>query len=91
MDEVKAGVRYAFQSTANWCVCVSGTGHAAMEASLVNVLEAGDKALFAVNGIWANRAANMAHRMGRYYLISISTVPTGLRILTQGLKILTFF
>lgn len=27
MDEVKAGIQYAFQTTNQWTVCVSGTGN----------------------------------------------------------------
>ncbi|CAG2222273.1 AGXT [Mytilus edulis] len=39
MDEVKEGTRYLFQTRNNWTVCVSGTGHAAMEAAVCAIAE----------------------------------------------------
>ncbi|KAM8804804.1 alanine--glyoxylate aminotransferase [Eudromia elegans] len=64
MDEVKAGIQYAFQTRNTLSLAVSGTGHCAMEAALINVAERGDIVLVAVNGIWGERAADMAARLG---------------------------
>ncbi|KAM6258397.1 alanine--glyoxylate aminotransferase isoform 2-T3 [Porphyrio hochstetteri] len=64
MDEIKAGVQYAFQTQNRLTLAISGTGHCAMEAALLNTLERGDTALVAVNGIWGQRAADMARRLG---------------------------
>ncbi|XP_071146816.1 alanine--glyoxylate aminotransferase-like [Mytilus edulis] len=64
MDEVKEGTRYLFQTRNNWTVCVSGTGHAAMEAAVCNLLEPGETTLSCVNGLWGERYADMARRNG---------------------------
>lgn len=64
MDEVKEGIQYAFQTKNEWTFAISGTGHAAMEASVANLLEAGDVALVCQNGIWGQRLADMVERNG---------------------------
>lgn len=65
MDEVKEGLRYIFQTKAEVVCCVSGTGHAGMETTMCNLLEPGDRILIAQNGIWGERAADMARRHGK--------------------------
>ncbi|NXP83168.1 SPYA protein, partial [Ramphastos sulfuratus] len=65
MDEIKAGIQYAFQTRNRLTLAISGTGHCAMEAALLNLLEHGDAALVAINGIWGQRAADIARRLGR--------------------------
>lgn len=65
MDEVKEGLRYIFQTKAEVVCCVSGTGHAGMETTMCNLLEPGDVILIAQNGIWGERAADMARRHGK--------------------------
>ncbi|XP_045111759.1 alanine--glyoxylate aminotransferase-like isoform X2 [Portunus trituberculatus] len=62
MDEVKEGLRYLFQTRSDVVCCVSGTGHAGMEATMCNLLEPKDIILIAENGIWGERAADMASR-----------------------------
>ncbi|KAK7070695.1 hypothetical protein SK128_028574 [Halocaridina rubra] len=62
MDDVKEGLRYVFQTNARVVCCVSGTGHAGMETTMTNLLEPGDVILVAQNGIWGERAADMARR-----------------------------
>lgn len=62
MDEVVAGIKYAFQTDNKWTVCVSGTGHAAMETSVCNMLEPGETVLVGVNGLWGERFSDMADR-----------------------------
>ncbi|XP_014679185.1 PREDICTED: serine--pyruvate aminotransferase-like [Priapulus caudatus] len=64
MDDVKAGARYAFQTANAVTLAVSGTGHAAMEAAICNIVEPGDVVLIAKNGHWGARAADMAARHG---------------------------
>ncbi|XP_055920417.1 alanine--glyoxylate aminotransferase [Eupeodes corollae] len=64
MDEIKEGIKYAFQTKNDATMCVSGSGHGAMEAALCNLLEEGDIALFGVTGFWGHRAADMAKRYG---------------------------
>lgn len=64
MDEIKAGIKYAFQTTNNLTMAISGSGHAAMEAALVNVVEPGDVVLIGIHGVWGERAADIAERIG---------------------------
>lgn len=64
MDEIKAGIQYAFQTRNRLTLAISGSGHTAMEAALLNLLEQGDTVLVAVNGIWGQRAADIARRLG---------------------------
>lgn len=64
MDEIKAGLQYAFQTTNPATMCISCSGHGGMEAALSNLLEPGDVALIGVTGIWGQRAADMAARHG---------------------------
>ncbi|XP_034657607.1 LOW QUALITY PROTEIN: serine--pyruvate aminotransferase, mitochondrial-like [Drosophila subobscura] len=45
-------------------MCISGAGHAGMEASLCNLIEDGDVVLLGVTGVWGHRAADMARRYG---------------------------
>ncbi|NXU44786.1 SPYA protein, partial [Drymodes brunneopygia] len=64
MDEIKAGIQYAFQTQNRLSLAISGSGHCAMEAALFNLLESGDTVLVAINGIWGQRAADIARRLG---------------------------
>uniref|UniRef100_A0A8C5X188 Alanine--glyoxylate aminotransferase n=1 Tax=Malurus cyaneus samueli TaxID=2593467 RepID=A0A8C5X188_9PASS len=64
MDEIKAGIQYAFQTQNPLTLALSGSGHCAMEAALLNLLEHGDTVLVAINGIWGQRAADIARRLG---------------------------
>ncbi|XP_072896799.1 alanine--glyoxylate and serine--pyruvate aminotransferase a [Hemitrygon akajei] len=64
MDEIKAGIQYAFQTTNNLTLAISGSGHAAMEAALANVVEPGEVVLIAIHGVWGERAADIAERIG---------------------------
>lgn len=63
MDEIKLGLQYLFQTSSPYCALLSGTGHAGMECVLANLLEAGEKVVVASNGIWGDRAADMAERL----------------------------
>lgn len=64
MDDIRSGVQYMFQTRNPMTLAVSGTGHTAMECAIFNAVEAGDSVLTAVNGIWGERAADMAERAG---------------------------
>lgn len=64
MDDIKEGIQYIFQTENKATMCVSGSGHAGMEAAMVNLLQDGDVALFGTTGFWGNRAADMAQRCG---------------------------
>jgi len=64
MDECKEGIRYAFQTNNAFTLAISSTGHAGMEAVMTNILERGEVVLIAENGIWGQRASDMANRQG---------------------------
>lgn len=64
MSDIKSGVQYLFQTHNRMTLAVSGTGHAAMECAIFNAVERGEGVLTAVNGIWGERAADMAERIG---------------------------
>lgn len=64
MDEVNEGLRRAFGTNNPMTFPVSGTGSAGMEAALANLLEPGDTAIVGVNGVFGQRLAEMARRMG---------------------------
>lgn len=63
MDDVKQGLQYAFQTTYEWTLAVSGTGHAAMECCLFNLVEAGETVLVLNNGVWGTRVAALLNRI----------------------------
>lgn len=69
MDEIKSGIQYAFQTKNRMTLAVSGPGHAAMECAIFNSVEPGESVLIAVNGIWGERAAEIAKRIGLELLI----------------------
>jgi len=64
MDDTKAGIQYAFQTNNALTLALSSTGHSAMEAVMTNMLQEGDVVLIAENGIWGQRAGDMASRQG---------------------------
>ena len=64
MEEIKALLRYTFQTKNDFTIPVSGTGSAAMEACVCNMLEPGDTFLVGVNGYFGNRLCDMASRYG---------------------------
>ena len=64
MDEVQELMRYVWQTNNRMTLPVSGTGSAAMEATLANVVEPGDKVLIGINGYFGHRLVDMAGRYG---------------------------
>lgn len=64
MDEIQSLLRYVWQTENFHTIAVSGTGSAAMEATLANVTEPGDIVLVGVCGYFGNRLVDMAGRYG---------------------------
>ncbi|XP_068176562.1 alanine--glyoxylate and serine--pyruvate aminotransferase a isoform X2 [Antennarius striatus] len=64
MDDIKSGIQYIFQTQNPMTLAVSSTGHSAMECAFVNSVEPGDGVLVAVNGLWGERAMDIAERLG---------------------------
>lgn len=64
MEEVQEMLRAVMRTENMLTIPVSGTGSAAMEAALVNVLEPGDGALICVNGVFGERMCDIAGRCG---------------------------
>lgn len=64
MNEVQELLRYAWQTDNPLTIPVSGTGSAAMEATIANVVEPGDVVLVANNGYFGLRMIDMAGRYG---------------------------
>uniref|UniRef100_A0A3P9KFX5 Alanine--glyoxylate aminotransferase n=2 Tax=Oryzias latipes TaxID=8090 RepID=A0A3P9KFX5_ORYLA len=75
MNEIKSGIQYIFQTRNRMTFAVSGTGHAAMECAIFNTVEPGESVLAAVNGIWGERAADMAERIGA--MVNTLVAPPG--------------
>ena len=63
MEDVKALLRYVWQTENSFTVPVSGTGSAAWEAAVANLTEPGDKHLICNNGYFGERALDLH---GRY-------------------------
>lgn len=64
MDEVRQGLQYIFQTDSPYTLCVSGTGHAGMEAAIANLVEPGETVVVGNKGIWGSRVCDMADRFG---------------------------
>ncbi|KAG7456598.1 hypothetical protein MATL_G00237550 [Megalops atlanticus] len=64
MNDIKKGIQYAFQTENNMTIAMSGSGHTAMECAVFNTVEPGESVLVAINGIWGERVAEIAQRMG---------------------------
>lgn len=64
MDRIQDLLRYVFQTENRLTLAVPGTGTAAMEAAVANMVEPGDKVLVCINGYFSNRIADMARRYG---------------------------
>lgn len=64
MDHTQELLRYVFETENQLTIPVSGTGSAAMEAAVANMIEPGDRALVCINGYFGQRIAEMARRYG---------------------------
>nr|WP_320667585.1 alanine--glyoxylate aminotransferase family protein [Prochlorococcus sp. MIT 1307] len=62
MSEVQELLRYAWQTDNRLTLPMSGTGSSAMEATIANTVEPGDKVLIANNGYFGSRLIDIAER-----------------------------
>lgn len=66
-DEVKAMLRYIFQ-TKNTMTLVSQTsGNGGNEAIMVNLLDPGDPIVIAIGGTWGEKMVDMAQRYSKNF------------------------
>lgn len=64
MEEIKAALARLFNAPDHSCVPLPAPGTAGMEGALMNLLEPGDRAVIAVNGVFGGRMVDMAGRAG---------------------------
>jgi alanine-glyoxylate transaminase / serine-glyoxylate transaminase / serine-pyruvate transaminase len=64
MDEIQSLLRYVWQTDNPMTIAVSGTGTAAMEATIANSVLPGDLVLVGVAGYFGSRLVDMAGRYG---------------------------
>ena len=64
MDEVKALLKYAFQTQNEMTFAVSAPGSAGMECCFVNLVEPGDTAVVCQNGVFGGRMKENVERCG---------------------------
>lgn len=64
MNETQHLLRYLFQTENALTIPVSATGSGGMEACLVNLVEPGDTAVVAVNGVFGTRMSDIVTRIG---------------------------
>ena len=64
MNEVQEMLRYAWQTDNRFTIPVSGTGSAAMEATIANTIEAGETVVVGVIGYFGKRLVDMCGRYG---------------------------
>lgn len=64
LDETSDRLRQVFRTTNVLTLPVSGTGSAGMEAALVNVVAPADPVVVGVNGLFGERLADAASRLG---------------------------
>lgn len=64
MDEIRSALGRLFRAPHHACLPLPGPGTAGMEAAIMNLLEPGQVAVIAVNGVFGRRMAEMAERAG---------------------------
>ncbi len=64
MERTQDLLRMVFETQNQLTIPISGTGSAAMEASLANLIEPGDEILICINGYFGLRLVDMAQRYG---------------------------
>ncbi len=64
MEELKALLQYAFQTSNALTLPVSAPGSAGMETCFVNLMEPGDKAIICQNGVFGGRMKENVTRLG---------------------------
>jgi alanine-glyoxylate transaminase/serine-glyoxylate transaminase/serine-pyruvate transaminase len=66
LDRVQEQLRSVFAAESALTLPISGTGSAGMEACFANLLEPGDSALIAVQGVFGERMAAVVERIGAH-------------------------
>ena len=64
MDELQSMLREVFRTKNRMTMAISGTGSAGQEATVLNLVEPGERVLVCVNGVFGGRLADMAERAG---------------------------
>jgi len=64
MDQITDRLRQVFQTRNTMTLAMSGTGSSGMETMFVNLIEPGDSALIAINGVFGMRMKDVAERCG---------------------------
>jgi alanine-glyoxylate transaminase/serine-glyoxylate transaminase/serine-pyruvate transaminase len=64
MDELQSMLREVFRTKNRMTMAISGTGSAGQEATVLNLVEPGERVLICVNGVFGNRLLDMAERAG---------------------------
>src|SRR4051812_14994302 len=64
MDELQSMLRDAFRTKNRMTMAISGTGSAGQEATILNLVEPGERVLICINGVFGNRLFDMAERAG---------------------------
>ena len=64
MEETKTGLARLFRAPDHACIPLPGPGTCGMEAAIMNLLEPGEVAVIAINGLFGQRMADMAERAG---------------------------
>jgi alanine-glyoxylate transaminase / serine-glyoxylate transaminase / serine-pyruvate transaminase len=64
MDELQSMLRDVFRTKNRMTMAISGTGSAGQEATILNLVEPGERVLICVNGVFGNRLFDMAERAG---------------------------
>ncbi|WP_299490064.1 alanine--glyoxylate aminotransferase family protein [uncultured Shewanella sp.] len=64
MDELKALIQYAFQTSNAMTLAVSAPGSAGMETCFVNLVEPGEKVIVCRNGVFGERMRQNVERIG---------------------------
>lgn len=64
MNEMQRMLRAVFRTKNQMTMAISGTGSAGMEATVVNLIEPGDRMLVCVNGVFGERMTDVATRAG---------------------------
>ena len=64
MDELQSMLREVFRTKNRMTMAISGTGSAGQEATILNLVEPGERVLICINGVFGNRLFDMAERAG---------------------------
>lgn len=64
MEEIKALLRFAFRTSNELTMPISGPGTAGMETCVVNLIEPGDRVVVCQNGVFGGRLKEMVTRCG---------------------------